>query len=1070
MSDAGLVEVSKCIALKNDGNDAYRSNEFSRAIDLFSAAIEAMEPEDDVKHLLHTNRAMCYGAMNNWRECIRDSETAIRHNAKWTKAYFWLVKGLVGLNNLREARQYMLIAFKECGSEAESKTFKDLERELNDMYGSPLRPKPSDFDIMEELGDGNFSKIYRAQLKANKVDYAIKVIEVQTVERMKRRHRNIHNEILMEKRALTRLNHPGVVTLYATFKDYGSLYYQMEYLSGGELWSHLQEQDDSGSGHGTYGLSNAVGLHGSIACCVMIEAINALEFMHNRGIVHRDIKPENLLFTADGHVKFVDFGTAKDLVQTDLNGPEFVGTPEYMSPSTVGSKTVGPEADLWAIGIVLYQMLVGYTPFAAPSPYLGFLRTKRGALREPDFVPDATLEILRLLLTKDPVQRLAVCCSAESRQEEQSAGSAKYNVNYDQLRKLSYFQGSRSVPHNGNHREVSLQFLRTAHTRPPIRVPTLAELSRRAVGRACVKVANIVAEHGGVKPDVSTFPEMAWVKKFSLLVPEDGQSVSSYAITKHDRKYIMHYLNRRQQINNPGLYRLFWKSVVDTKCIRTDSTSREYLGFNRATQGSWRSSGTNDITKNPTGVMKDFLFAQIGPTKVSAGAGTTPCQPQIDLLKKTIASLNRLRPKFVVVTGDFTLTVADSSAVYTQELEAFRKTIARISDSIPILFVPGAADMGLECGSNPKAGPLRYPTRAVIERYHRNFGLDYFGFWFNGIRYLVANSSLFFCEKLSTEACEGTDSEDRAWVNAHVERHASWLAEEIDQSKLCSSQLVVLTAHPWFSSDVSEEGEYGFVIPKRARTKWLRRLQHYRASLVLSGASKDAHSSSTHKVFCFPDAPETAKERKKERKATRRAKRVQNRQNCGEAEEEHQNKRLDSKKTPSKGYSGDNEETLPSRIIANARASGELPPQPPIEEGPQVTDLTSGDDSDNDSGDGSNYICAVEDAQSPPAPPQSEVSEVNPDDYSDTESSSDEGTDHGSDNDSASDSGSDDEGDEDGTPGTNERRFKNVDRKIVGPEVVRTQNDCGGARLVRVGEEWFKHKFLTAEDIIGSSV
>eukprot|EP00605_Chrysophyceae_sp_TOSAG23-4_P000136 GSChrysophyteH1.ASY1.ANO1.155.1 assembled CDS len=906
MSDAGLVEVSKCIALKNDGNDAYRSNEFSRAIDLFSAAIEAMEPEDDVKHLLHTNRAMCYGAMNNWRECIRDSETAIRHNAKWTKAYFWLVKGLVGLNNLREARQYMLIAFKECGSEAESKTFKDLERELNDMYGSPLRPKPSDFDIMEELGDGNFSKIYRAQLKANKVDYAIKVIEVQTVERMKRRHRNIHNEILMEKRALTRLNHPGVVTLYATFKDYGSLYYQMEYLSGGELWSHLQEQDDSGT-------------------------INALEFMHNRGIVHRDIKPENLLFTADGHVKFVDFGTAKDLVQTDLNGPEFVGTPEYMSPSTVGSKTVGPEADLWAIGIVLYQMLVGYTPFAAPSPYLGFLRTKRGALREPDFVPEATLEILRLLLTKDPVQRLAVCCSAESRQEEQSAGSAK----------------------------------------PPIRVPTLAELSRRAVGRAC----------------------MAWVKKFSLLVPEDGQSVSSYAITKHDRKYIMHYLNRRQQINNPGLYRLFWKSVVDTKCIRTDSTSREYLGFNRATQGSWRT-----------------------------GAGTTPCQPQIDLLKKTIASLNRLRPKFVVVTGDFTLT-------------AFRKTIARISDSIPILFVPGAADM---------------------ERYHRNFGLDYFGFWFNGIRYLVANSSLFFCEK--------------AWVNAHVERHASWLAEEIDQSKLCSSQLVVLTAHPWFSSDVSEEGEYGFVIPKRARTKWLRRLQHYRASLVLSGASKDAHSSSTHKVFCFPDAPETAKERKKERKATRRAKRVQNRQNCGQAEEEHQNKRLDSKKTPSKGYSGDNEETLPSRIIANARASGELPPQPPIEEGPQVTDLTSGDDSDNDSGDGSNYICAVEDAQSPPAPPQSEVSEVNPDDYSDTESSSDEGTDHGSDNDSASDSGSDDEGDEDGTPGTNERRFKNVDRKIVGPEVVRTQNDCGGARLVRVGEEWFKHKFLTAEDIIGSSV
>ena len=72
----------------------------------------------------------------------------------------------------------------------------------------------------------------------------------------------------------------------------------------------------------------------------------------------------------------VDFGTAKDLVHRELNGPEFVGTAEYMSPSTVASKPCGFEADLWAMGILLFQLIVGYTPFCAASPYLTFLQIK----------------------------------------------------------------------------------------------------------------------------------------------------------------------------------------------------------------------------------------------------------------------------------------------------------------------------------------------------------------------------------------------------------------------------------------------------------------------------------------------------------------------------------------------------------------------------------------------------------------------------------------------------------------------------------------------------------------------
>jgi serine/threonine protein kinase len=131
--------------------------------------------------------------------------------------------------------------------------------------------------------------------------------------------------------------------------------------------------------------------------------------------VHRDIKPENIILTVQGHIKFVDFGTAKDMVQVDLNGQEFVGTPEYMSPGTVGVKGGGPrkttaptdavgqfsaqtdaaihgsevdrldggvglEVDVWALGVLLFQLVLGYTPFKAPSPYLVFLRIKRDLL------------------------------------------------------------------------------------------------------------------------------------------------------------------------------------------------------------------------------------------------------------------------------------------------------------------------------------------------------------------------------------------------------------------------------------------------------------------------------------------------------------------------------------------------------------------------------------------------------------------------------------------------------------------------------------------------------------------
>jgi serine/threonine protein kinase len=129
----------------------------------------------------------------------------------YTKAHFRFVKALLTLRKIRDARHALSMAFKECGEQI--KEFKDLEQEIFTISGIPLRPKSTDFEVMSELGDGNFSKVYKTFLKSTKQNFAIKAIERAVIEKMKRRHPNIHNEILMGKRVLHKLDHPGIVPL-----------------------------------------------------------------------------------------------------------------------------------------------------------------------------------------------------------------------------------------------------------------------------------------------------------------------------------------------------------------------------------------------------------------------------------------------------------------------------------------------------------------------------------------------------------------------------------------------------------------------------------------------------------------------------------------------------------------------------------------------------------------------------------------------------------------------------------------------------------------------------------------
>ena len=139
----------------------------------------------------------------------------------------------------------------------------------------------------------------------------------------------------------------------------------------------------------------------------------------------------------------IDFGTAKDLIHPDLNGPEFVGTAEYMCPSVVAGKNTGCESDLWAIGVIFYQFLTGQTPFYAASPYLVFLRIKRCLIRYPYYVNESAHDLLNLLLEKDNKKRFCNAITGDINTNIAEIDSDVMDnkiITYDGLRNHQFFK------------------------------------------------------------------------------------------------------------------------------------------------------------------------------------------------------------------------------------------------------------------------------------------------------------------------------------------------------------------------------------------------------------------------------------------------------------------------------------------------------------------------------------------------------------------------------------------------------------------------------------------------------
>ena len=266
--------------------------------------------------------------------------------------------------------------------------FHENMEEFPKKYSIENFTKVTDGLLPIELGLGAYGRVYLVSHNETKEEYALKVIEKKKLINMYGNCDIIYNEVKIH----SKLEHANIIRLYSMDENEKEIHIIMEYAKNGNLYQLITK--------------NKSGFSEKIAFQYFIQVVNAVYFLHENQIIHRDIKPENLLLGENNTIKLCDFGWAKYL--TLKNRSSYCGTVEYMAPEIIESGNYDYSVDIWSLGILLYELLMGHSPFKDKTTKNTIVNIKLHDLKFDKEISDDCKDLINKLLEVNKEKRINI--------------------------------------------------------------------------------------------------------------------------------------------------------------------------------------------------------------------------------------------------------------------------------------------------------------------------------------------------------------------------------------------------------------------------------------------------------------------------------------------------------------------------------------------------------------------------------------------------------------------------------------------------------------------------------------
>ena len=260
----------------------------------------------------------------------------------------------------------------------------DKDKDKEKSRKKKMRIKVKDYEKLKTVGLGSYGRVRLCKNKKTGNIFVMKILKKNDIIKQKQ-----VDHVYSEFNILTMLKHPFIVQLFGyNFEDPKYIYFIMEYIQGGELFTLLRTK-------GTFPVPQTK--------FYIAHIITIFEYLHSKNIVYRDLKPENILINKNGYLKLTDFGFAKQLENEKTY--TLCGTPEYLAPEIILNKGHGKAVDWWTLGILLYEMLVGIDPFSDDDPMKTYQKILKGKINFPKTINKDAKSLIKHLLTQDTSKR-----------------------------------------------------------------------------------------------------------------------------------------------------------------------------------------------------------------------------------------------------------------------------------------------------------------------------------------------------------------------------------------------------------------------------------------------------------------------------------------------------------------------------------------------------------------------------------------------------------------------------------------------------------------------------------------